>query len=75
MKVKFLHDHGYPSLKRVVGETVDVVHSDDVTCVIMGKDLIAHGADDHYINPEWSYTFSLGDFVGDKGRGLQVVEG
>ena len=38
-------------------------------------DLIAAGADDHYINPAWSYTFSLGDFVGDKGRGLQVVEG
>jgi len=39
-----------------------------------GADLIAAGADDHYINPAWSYTFSLGDFVGDKGRGLQVVE-
>ncbi|EIJ5912524.1 hypothetical protein LJI79_000862 [Escherichia coli] len=75
MKVKFLHDHGYPSLKRVVGEMVDVVHSDDVTCVVMGKDLIAHGADKNYINPAWSYTFSLGDFVGDKGPGLQVVEG
>lgn len=75
MKVKFLHDHGYQSLKQVVGKTVEVVHSDDVTCVIMGAALIAAGGDDHYINPAWSYTFSLGDFVGDKGRGLEVVKG
>ncbi|ENK5515768.1 TPA: hypothetical protein HMM56_05455 [Escherichia coli] len=75
MKVKFLHDHGYPSLKHVVGKVVNVVHSDEITCMINGSDLIAAGADDHYINPAWSYTFSLGDFVGDKGRGLQVVEG
>ena len=30
MKVKFLHDHGYPSLKQVVGKVVNVVHSDDI---------------------------------------------
>ncbi|WP_193115057.1 hypothetical protein [Escherichia coli] len=75
MKVKFLHDHGYPSLKQVVGKVVNVVHSDNVTCMINGADLIAAGADDHYINPAWAYTFSLGDFVCDKGRGLEVVEG
>ncbi|EPE9623969.1 hypothetical protein ACSN51_001727 [Escherichia coli] len=51
MKVKFLHDHGYPSLKQVVGKVVNVVHSDDVTCMINGADLIAAGADEHYINP------------------------
>lgn len=69
MKVKFLHDHGYPSLKQVVGKVVKVVHSDNVTCMINGADLIAAGADDHYINPAWSYTFSPGTSLAIRGAG------
>ena len=63
MQVKFLHDHDYPSLKQVVGKVVDVVHSDNVTCMINGADLIAAGASQECFDSQWTYNFALGEDV------------
>lgn len=58
--VKFLHDFGYPGLKACVGQTVPVMHDDEVTLTISGKDLLAAGADPQYVRAEWSYAFTKG---------------
>ncbi|EFM7019411.1 hypothetical protein BAU67_001983 [Escherichia coli] len=76
MKVKFLTDHGYPSLVDCVGKVVEAsrLKTDKNAVIIKGKDLIAAGAKEGRISPDYTYYMSLGVLPDRGGKGFEIVE-
>lgn len=59
MKVKLLTDGGFKGLANVIGETVEVTEIDEGAALVLGSELIAHGAKASSFNPNVEYVFFL----------------
>lgn len=76
MKVKFLTDHGYPSLCDCVGKIVPCkrLTTDPTVVIIRGVDLLEAGAKEGRISPGYTYYMSLMPLPEHGGLGFEIVE-